>query len=136
MHIGHFQFITPTERICGLSIRTEYTFQCLPFSLSSALREFTKTLKPVLAVLRSRGIRVVIYIADMLLLHQQSQVLQETFAQYPLRDLQGFEEPQQPLSEIASGYEAVHTCHFACDRAFAGKILSLQRSRMLFICTI
>ena len=58
-----------------------YEFQCLPFGLSSAPRAFTKTLKPVLAVLRSMGIRVVIYIDDMLLLHQQSKVLQEIFAQ-------------------------------------------------------
>ena len=58
-----------------------YEFQCLPFGLSSAPRAFTKTLKPVLAVLRSMGIRVVIYIDDMLLLHQQSKVLQKIFAQ-------------------------------------------------------
>ena len=55
--------------------------QCLPFGLSSALRAFTKTLKPVLAVLRSTGIWVVIYTDDMLLLHQQSKVLQKIFAQ-------------------------------------------------------
>ena len=58
-----------------------YEFQCLPFGLSSAPRAFTKTLKPVLAVLWSMGIRVVIYIDDMLLLHQQSKVLQKIFAQ-------------------------------------------------------
>ena len=57
-----------------------YKFQCLPFGLSSALQAFTKTLKPVLAVLRSVGIQVVIYIDDMLLLHQQSKVLQKIFA--------------------------------------------------------
>ena len=58
-----------------------YEFQCLPFGLSSAPRAFTKTLKPVLAVLRPMGIRVVIYIDNMLLLHQQSKVLQKIFAQ-------------------------------------------------------
>ena len=58
-----------------------YEFQCLPFGLSSAPRTFTKTLKPVLAVLRSLGIRIVIYIDDMLLLRQQSKVLQRMFAQ-------------------------------------------------------
>ena len=41
----------------------------------------TKTLKPVLAVLHSLGIRIVFYIDDMLLLHQQSKVLQKMFAQ-------------------------------------------------------
>jgi len=58
-----------------------YEFQCLPFGLSSAPRAFTKTLKPVLAVLRSLGIRIVIYIDDMLLLLQHSKVLQRMFAQ-------------------------------------------------------
>lgn len=57
-----------------------YEFQCLPFGLSSAPRAFTKTLEPVLAVLWSLAIRVVIYIDDMLLLHQQSKVLQKIFA--------------------------------------------------------
>ena len=37
-------------------------------------------LKPVLAVLQSMGIQVVIYIDDMLLLHQQSKVLQKIFS--------------------------------------------------------
>jgi len=58
-----------------------YEFQCLPFGLSSAPGAFTKTLKPVLAVLPSLGIRIVIYIDDMQLLHQQSKVLQRMFAQ-------------------------------------------------------
>ena len=44
-----------------------HEFQYLPFGHSSALRAFTKTLKPVVAVLRSLGIRIVIYIDDMLL---------------------------------------------------------------------
>ena len=56
-------------------------FQCLPFGLSSALQAFTKRLKPALAVLRSMGIRVVIYIDDMLLLYQHGKVLQKIFAQ-------------------------------------------------------
>ena len=41
---------------------------------------FTKTLKPVLVVLQYMGIHVVIYIDDMLLLRQQSKVLQKIFA--------------------------------------------------------
>lgn len=57
-----------------------YEFQCLPFGLSSAPRPFTKALKPVLEMLRSLGIRIVIYIADMLLLHQHSMVLGKLFA--------------------------------------------------------
>ena len=58
-----------------------FEFHCLLFGLPTAPRAFTKTLKPVLALLRSMGIQVVIYIDDMLLLHQQHKVLQKIFAQ-------------------------------------------------------
>ena len=45
-----------------------YQFTCLPFGLSSALWVFTKTLKPVLALLREMGMRLVAYIDDILIL--------------------------------------------------------------------
>ena len=47
---------------------TLYEFQCLPFGLTSAPRIFTKVMKPVMAVLRKRGIRCMIFIDDILLL--------------------------------------------------------------------
>jgi len=40
-----------------------YEFQCLPFGLSSALKVFTKLLKPVVGFL---GIHLVIFLDDML----------------------------------------------------------------------
>ena len=43
-----------------------YEFRCLPFGLSSAPLIFTKTLMPVVALLRELGVRCVIYIDDML----------------------------------------------------------------------
>lgn len=49
-----------------------FIFQCefrsLPFGLSSASRAFTKMLKPVAALLRSQGVRVVLYLDDILIL--------------------------------------------------------------------
>ena len=45
-----------------------YQFQCLPFGLSSAPWVFTKTLKPVLALLREMGVRLIAYIDDILVL--------------------------------------------------------------------
>ena len=45
-----------------------YHFTCLPFGLSSAPWVFTKTLKPVLALLREMGMRLVAYIDDILIL--------------------------------------------------------------------
>ena len=53
-----------------------YQFTCLPFGLASAPRVFTKTLHPVVTVLRSLGIRLVIYLDDLLLMvrtHQEAQ---------------------------------------------------------------
>ena len=78
-----------------------YEFQCLPFGLSSAPRAFTKTLRPVLVVLRSMGIRVMIYIDDMSLLHQQHKVLQKIFARVvDLLEKLGFPVKREKCSPI------------------------------------
>ena len=45
-----------------------YQFTCLPFGLSCAPRTFTKVLKPVMILLWSWGVRIIVYIDDMLIL--------------------------------------------------------------------
>ena len=45
-----------------------YQFTCLPFGLSCAPCTFTKVLKPVMILLRSWGVRITVYIDDMLIL--------------------------------------------------------------------
>ena len=45
-----------------------FKFTCLPFGLSSVPRTFTKLLKPLVAYLREKGICLIIYIDDILLL--------------------------------------------------------------------
>ena len=52
-----------------------YEFQCLPFGLSSAPRVFTKLLKPIVGLLRRQGIRLVIFLDDMLVLAQSKEDL-------------------------------------------------------------
>ena len=59
-----------------------YEFNCLPFGPSSAPWVFTNTLKPVAALLREMGVRLVVYIDDILILaesrqrvHEQAQAL-------------------------------------------------------------
>jgi hypothetical protein len=52
-----------------------YQFICLPFGLAPAPRVFTKILKPVMAALRSRGVRVIIYLDDMLFLNEKREGL-------------------------------------------------------------
>lgn len=54
---------------------TLYEFQCLPFGLSSAPCVFTKLLRPVMAVLRRQGIRCMVFIDDLLILHQSETEL-------------------------------------------------------------
>jgi hypothetical protein len=50
-------------------------FCSLPFGLASAPRTFTKVLKPVMALLRRVGLKVVIYLDDLLLMNQSQQGL-------------------------------------------------------------
>jgi len=45
-----------------------FRFTTMPFGLSTAPRAFTKLLRPLMAALRARGVRVVIYIDDALIL--------------------------------------------------------------------
>ena len=52
-----------------------YQFRCLPFGLSTAPRVFTKLLRPVVGFLRQIGCRLIIYLDDILLLHQDREQL-------------------------------------------------------------
>jgi hypothetical protein len=50
-----------------------YQFKALPFGLNVAPLVFTKLLKPVAAFLRKRGIRLVLYLDDMLIIGSSVQ---------------------------------------------------------------
>jgi len=54
-----------------------YEFNCLPFGLSSAPWVFTKTLKPIAALLRQMGVRLIVYIDDILLLAESRELAEE-----------------------------------------------------------
>ena len=45
-----------------------YQFACLPFGLSSSAGLFTKALKQVIAFLRSKGICLIIFLDDILII--------------------------------------------------------------------
>jgi hypothetical protein len=47
---------------------TMLEFACLPFGLATAPRVFTKLMKPVVGALRQRGIRLIIYLDDILIM--------------------------------------------------------------------
>ena len=66
-------------------------FACLPFGLASAPRVFTKLLKPVLSILRQRGIRLIAYLDDILLMAPSvDQVLQHAASTLNLLEGLGF----------------------------------------------
>ena len=54
-----------------------FQFNCLPFGLCTAPRVFTKLLKPAIELLRATGIRLVIYMDDMLVMAHSNQMLRE-----------------------------------------------------------
>ena len=49
---------------------TIYEFSCLPSSLSQGPRVFTRIIRPIVAQLHSEAIRTVIYLNDLLLIHE------------------------------------------------------------------
>ena len=51
-----------------------FEFKCLPFGLSSAPLVFTKLLRPVVGFLRDKGVRCIIYIDDVLIMHQSKEL--------------------------------------------------------------
>ena len=54
-----------------------FEFQCLPFGLSSAPRVFTKLLRPVMAILRQKGIRCIVFLDDLLIMAQSREELEK-----------------------------------------------------------
>ena len=59
---------------CGIlqqyiSCGKAYQFTCLPFGLTSAPRTFTMVLKPTAGILRKMGIRIILYLDDMLIMN-------------------------------------------------------------------
>lgn len=54
-----------------------YQFTCLPFGLALAPWIFTKTLKPVAALARELGMRVIFYIDDILLMVELKEKLRD-----------------------------------------------------------
>jgi hypothetical protein len=55
-------------------------FACLPFCLATAPRQFTKIMKPVVALLRRAGIRLIIYLGDLLFMNQSKEGLKLVMA--------------------------------------------------------
>lgn len=54
-----------------------YEFKSLPFGLATAPITFTKLLRPVVAYLRQQGVRLVVYLDDILLMADTQELLQQ-----------------------------------------------------------
>ena len=54
-----------------------FQFNCLPFGLSSAPWVFTKTTRPIAAALRELGLRLIIYIDDILIMAESPELLKD-----------------------------------------------------------
>ena len=54
-----------------------YQFNCLPFGLSSAPWIFTKATKPVVTILRTPGMRIIIYKDDILVMAPSKEIAQQ-----------------------------------------------------------
>ena len=80
-----------------------FQFNCLPFGLSCAPWVFTKTLKPVLTLLRELGVKLVAYIDNILVLAEKVQDHTEALI-YLLENLGYIVHPEksirQPTQEI------------------------------------
>ena len=68
-HQQHLRFVVDKQ---------SFQFTCLPFGLSSAPWIFTKILKPVAALLREHGVRLVVYIDAVLIMAETKQLARST----------------------------------------------------------
>src|SRR2546430_4671221 len=60
-------------------LERRYCFTCLPFGLTTSPRVFTKILKPIVNLMREKGIRTVAYLDDILIIaSSKEEVLQHT----------------------------------------------------------
>lgn len=66
------------ERFLSICYRNKiYNIKCLPFGLSSAPSIFAKFSNWITKLLREKGIKVIVYLDDFLLMHQDANVLSE-----------------------------------------------------------
>ena len=84
-----------------------YQFTCLPFGLFCAPWVFTKTLKPVVTLFRELGVRLVIYIDDILIMAEtREQARDHTLCLIHLLENLGFiVHPEKPLTIPAQEIE-------------------------------
>ena len=58
---------------------TVYQYNVLPFGLATAPRGFMKLMKPVLAHLRSKGVRLIAYLDNLLIIGKDKREAEEAY---------------------------------------------------------
>ena len=78
-----------------------YHYNALPFGLATAPRVFTKLLKPVLAHLRAKGLRIIAYLDDILIIGKSKAEAEKAYqqAKHLLEDLGFVINLEKSLSE-------------------------------------
>ena len=75
-------FLVPMDTKCQKFLtfkfqKKHYQFVCLPFGLCTSPYVFTKLLKPIVKMLREKGLRVVIYLDDLLVIAKDPETCSE-----------------------------------------------------------
>ena len=65
LHVPMHQAVR--KYLCFVVNKKVYQFTCLPFGLATSPHEFTKLLRPVVALLRLRGVKLHVYLDDWLI---------------------------------------------------------------------
>ena len=128
-----------------------FRFTCLPFGLASAPRIFTKILKPVVAWFRKRGVRLVIYLDDWLIMHEDPTTLTSqvgliksvlTFLGFLINEEKSIFTPSQSIEylgvlidttslSILLPQAKVSRIQSLCDNALACSHMSLRNIAMI-----
>ena len=88
-----------------------YQFTCLPFGLSSAPWVFTKTLRPVAALVQELGVRVIFYIDDILLMADSKERLTDQTIGLSYLLVSGFHHQHQKDNPRAYPVDRVSRLH-------------------------
>lgn len=111
-----------------------FQFTCLPFGLSSAPWVFTKLLRPVVTLLRSRGIRLIIYLDDILVFNScKSKLLDHMVVVKSLIESLGFVINLEKSVQIPS--QSLEFLGLMIDTpSFSLSIPKAQRSNIFSVC--
>jgi hypothetical protein len=120
-----------------------YAWQRLPFGLTSSPRVFTKVLKPVVAYLRQQGIKLSIYMDDLLFWHAKAERLRTQVA-YSIEFIQALGllvnleksdlEPSQIMDFLGFQIDLVEfKLHLTAEksRLILGKLEELRRKTQI-----